>query len=241
MEKGGRVRLRIINGATATGFTIDTGALDGEVIAVDGQDIVPLKTRQIPAGHGPAGGPAAGRSRGKAAPSRSWPCAKAVFSAPASFWPAGATVAKIADAGEAAGPVLSLASEMGLGRPGHSRRRSANRQFTRRSLGNMQDYSWGMQSNAPLSVARGDRVLVEMRNHVDDDPSHASPWASLPDRRHQWPTFAGAVRDTVIVPHMTSVTFAFDAINPGKAWAFHCHHLYHMATGMMATIGYEGA
>ena len=48
VEKGGRVRLRIINGATATAFTIDTGALDGEVIAVDGQDIVPFKTRQFP-------------------------------------------------------------------------------------------------------------------------------------------------------------------------------------------------
>ena len=48
VEKGGRVRLRIINGATATAFTIDTGALDGEVIAVDGQDIVPLRTRQFP-------------------------------------------------------------------------------------------------------------------------------------------------------------------------------------------------
>ena len=48
VEKGGKVRVRIINGATATAFTIDTGALDGEVIAVDGQDIVPLRTRQFP-------------------------------------------------------------------------------------------------------------------------------------------------------------------------------------------------
>ncbi len=52
---------------------------------------------------------------------------------------------------------------------------------------------------------------------------------------------SGAVRDTVFLPPMTSVAFAFDAVNPGKAWAFHCHHLYHMATGMMATVGYEGA
>ena len=35
--------------------------------------------------------------------------------------------------------------------------------------------------------------------------------------------------------------FAFDAVNPGEAWAFHCHHLYHMVAGMMTTIGYEGA
>jgi FtsP/CotA-like multicopper oxidase with cupredoxin domain len=35
---------------------------------------------------------------------------------------------------------------------------------------------------------------------------------------------AGAVRDTVLVPPMGSVTIAFDADNPGR-WAFHCHNL----------------
>ena len=49
---------------------------------------------------------------------------------------------------------------------------------------------------------------------------------------------AGAMRDTVLVPPMSSVTFAFDAGNPGKGWAFHCHHLYHMATGMMTFVPY---
>ena len=41
------------------------------------------------------------------------------------------------------------------------------------------------------------------------------------------------------VPPMTAVTIAFDADHPGK-WAFHCHHLYHMASGMMAMLTYEG-
>jgi FtsP/CotA-like multicopper oxidase with cupredoxin domain len=49
----------------------------------------------------------------------------------------------------------------------------------------------------------------------------------------------GALRDTLHVPPMTSVTIAFDADHPGK-WAFHCHHLYHMASGMMAMLRYEG-
>ena len=52
--------------------------------------------------------------------------------------------------------------------------------------------------------------------------------------------FSGAMRDTVLVPPMQSVTIAVDANNPGK-WAFHCHHLYHMASGMMTTISYEEA
>jgi len=49
--------------------------------------------------------------------------------------------------------------------------------------------------------------------------------------------FPGAIRDTVLVPAMSSVTIAFDADNPGK-WAFHCHNLYHMEAGMMTTVQY---
>ena len=48
---------------------------------------------------------------------------------------------------------------------------------------------------------------------------------------------AGAVRDTVLVPPMGSVTIAFDADNPAR-WAFHCHNLYHMMTGMMTEVRY---
>jgi FtsP/CotA-like multicopper oxidase with cupredoxin domain len=51
---------------------------------------------------------------------------------------------------------------------------------------------------------------------------------------------SGAVRDTIFLPRMAHVSIAFDAVNPGKAWAFHCHHLYHMAAGMMTAVRYEG-
>ena len=46
--------------------------------------------------------------------------------------------------------------------------------------------------------------------------------------------FQGPMRDTVIVPPMAMVTVAFDAA-PGQ-WLLHCHHLYHMATGMMTEL-----
>jgi FtsP/CotA-like multicopper oxidase with cupredoxin domain len=48
---------------------------------------------------------------------------------------------------------------------------------------------------------------------------------------------SGAVRDTVLVTPSRSVTFAVDADNPGQR-AFHCHHVYHMATGMMSMFSY---
>ena len=50
----------------------------------------------------------------------------------------------------------------------------------------------------------------------------------------------GAIRDVVLVPPMESVTIVFDADNPGS-WPFHCHHAYHMNSGMMGSIGYTSA
>ena len=50
---------------------------------------------------------------------------------------------------------------------------------------------------------------------------------------------AGAVRDTVLVQPLGRVRFAFDADNPGR-WGFHCHNLYHRATGMITEFRYDG-
>jgi FtsP/CotA-like multicopper oxidase with cupredoxin domain len=49
-----------------------------------------------------------------------------------------------------------------------------------------------------------------------------------------------AVRDTLIVPPKSTIKVIFDANNPG-VWAFHCHILYHLATGMFTVLKYEGA
>ena len=54
---------------------------------------------------------------------------------------------------------------------------------------------------------------------------------------------ARSVPDTggaYLVPAMGTVTIAFDADNPGR-WLYHCHNLYHMATGMMSFVTYENA
>ena len=240
VEKGGRVRLRIINGATATAFTIDTDALDGEVIAVDGQDIVPLKTRQFPLAMGQRvdfrlplpreGGafPVFALREGGAQRTG------IILATP------GATVRKFADTRDAQGPILSQAIESGLTAAQPLAPKTVDRTYAVNLVGSMQGYEWGMQSSADLSVRQGERVIVEMRNHsMMTHPMHL--------HGHHFQIVAingqeifGAVRDTVFLPPMTSIAFAFDAVNPGKAWAFHCHHLYHMATGMMTLVGYEG-
>lgn len=238
VEKGGTVRLRIINGATATGFTIDTIGLDGAVIAVDGQDIQPHKTRRFPLSMGqradfrvhiPSHGGAfpifALREGGKER--------TGIILATA-----GAKIDKFSAQGEELGPVLKLDFEKHLQAKSPLARKAPDRSFIVTLAGDMQTYAWSMQSDSEIKFRQGERVAVEMRNmsmmaHPMHLHGHHFQIVAIDGRR-----IAGAVRDTVLVPPMTSVTFAFDAINPGDAWAFHCHHLYHMASGMMTTAGY---
>ncbi len=47
-EPGGRVRLRLINGASATQFWIDLGALSGTIVAVDGHPVRPVRGSRLP-------------------------------------------------------------------------------------------------------------------------------------------------------------------------------------------------
>ena len=42
----------------------------------------------------------------------------------------------------------------------------------------------------------------------------------------------GALRDTVPVPPMSMVSVALDAGEAAR-WMLHCHHMPHLATGMM--------
>ena len=89
----------------------------------------------------------------------------------------------------------------------------------------------------PLEVKAGERVIVDMVNQsMMAHPMHL--------HGHHFQvigidgnSFAGAVRDTVLVPIGSKVTIAFDADNEGR-WPFHCHNLMHMATGMMTEIVY---
>src|ERR1700726_2806830 len=47
-EPGGRVRLRLINGASSTQFWIDLGALTGTVVAADGHPVRPVQGTRLP-------------------------------------------------------------------------------------------------------------------------------------------------------------------------------------------------
>ena len=238
VEMGGRVRLRIINGATATAFIIDLGDLDGTLIAVDGQDIAPVKGRRFPIAMGQRLDIRFELPRSN----EMFPILALREGAPERtgivLAPKNAPVKKLASAGQTAGPVIDLVLEQTLRAVRPLTSRQPDKRFDMALLGTMQGYAWSLQAKPTIVVGKNDRIEVTMVNssmmaHPMHLHGHHFQVVAIDGRR-----LSGAVRDTIHIPPHRSVTIAFDATNPGE-WTFHCHHLYHMAAGMMTIVKYE--
>ncbi|MDK1373870.1 MULTISPECIES: multicopper oxidase domain-containing protein [unclassified Sinorhizobium] len=238
VESGGRVRLRIINGATATAFTIDTGPIVGQLIAADGQAIRPIAGSRFPISMGQRLDirlelPKTGEAHPVLALREGSNERIGVILAPP-----GATVRRLASRGHDAGPVVGLELERSLTAVATLPKRSADQRFALTLTGDMAGYDWQIGGDA-LSVKQGDRVEVVMQNmSMMAHPMHLHGHHFQVVGIDGLPLRGGAVRDTVVVPPMTSVAIAFDANNPGR-WPLHCHHLYHMASGMMSFVSYR--
>src|SRR5262247_3270582 len=243
VEPGGRVLLRIINSSSMSAFHVDLGALDGELIAVDGFPIAPVVARRFliavaqrldirlaipraPAAH-PVLAVLEGESRQTGI----------ILQA------GGAPVARIPDNASMALPALTLDLERRLRAVNPLKPRKADRTHTLNLTGEMAGYVWSINNVAwtkdvpPLPLAAGERVELVFVNqtrmqHPMHLHGHEFQVVEIDGKR-----FAGAVRDTVLVPPRSRVVVAFDANNPGL-WALHCHLLYHLESGMFVTLGY---
>jgi FtsP/CotA-like multicopper oxidase with cupredoxin domain len=239
-ERKGRVRLRLINGATSTAFHINLGALTGTVVAVDGNEIQPVAGSRFGMAIGqrldllidmPAAGgafPILAEREGDVARTG------IILATP------DAAVTKVAEAGgQKVGPidlhweaqyraVISLAE------------RPADQVLEVALTGSMSPYVWSINDqvfgrHTPFEVKRGQRIELDLVNrtgmaHPMHLHGHHFQVTGINDR-----VFAGALRDTVLVPIDGRVRIAFDADNPGR-WPLHCHNLLHMATGMMTEV-----
>jgi FtsP/CotA-like multicopper oxidase with cupredoxin domain len=240
-ETGGRVRLRLINAASSTQFWIDLGSLTGTVVAVDGHSVRPVRVSRLPLAMAqrldvlidlPGNGayPIFAQVEGKRARTG------IVLAA------SGAPVSRLAaQAAENAPPVdLSLERRLEAVSPLAPRAPDVTHRVI--LAGAMAPYAWSLNSEywpniTPLMIAPGQRVAIEMQNRtMMPHPMHLHGHAFQVVAINGAP-LTGAVRDTVLVPPMGKVTIAFDADNPGR-WAFHCHNLYHMTTGMMTEVRY---
>ncbi|MBX4893251.1 multicopper oxidase family protein [Rhizobium bangladeshense] len=242
VEKNGVVRLRLINGATATAFWIDTGSLEGDAIAVDGNPIVPVRGRRFALGMGQRLDIRIRLPREEGA----WPVLAlreggvertGFFLATKS----GAVKAISSNGDNAEGP-LNLSLESGLRAIKPFAEQAADLSEPVIIGGDMEKYTWTINgktfgSHKPIAVRKGGRIELAIRNdsmmgHPMHLHGHHFQVVGIDGHR-----FSGAVRDTVWLPPKRKVIVAFDASNPG-VWAFHCHHLYHMATGMMTVVQY---
>lgn len=242
-EPGASVRLRLINGAAATAFWIDLGGLDGQVIAVDGDPIAPLTVRRFPVAEAQRVDillrlPQTGAFPVLAQREGDRQRTGLILAT------AGAPVSKIAAlADQAAAPVdLSFEQRLRAATPLASRK--PDRIHRLQLTGSMMPYVWGFNGRSwaerqPVIVQHGERVVLDLVNETGmAHPMHL--------HGHHFQVlavngvaFAGALRDTVLVPAKGSVRIAFDADNPGR-WLFHCHNIYHMLSGMMTEIAYAG-
>lgn len=245
VEAGGRVRLRVINGCAASNMLIDLGSLTGEIIALDGNPIEPLKGSTfalaiaqradiriaLPGGRG--AWPILARPEGL--PNRTG----IILASP------GARIDAVDETGDPTPGVTDFALEsrprpvIGLvDRP-------ADMAQVMDLGGDDMSYRWNINGvtdphGVLMKIKSGQRVEITLRNqtmmaHPMHLHGHHFQIVGVGAAR-----FSGPMRDTVLVPAGERVTIAFDADNPGL-WAFHCHHMYHMNAGMMAAIAYEGA
>lgn len=235
VEKGGRVRLRIINGAASTAFHMTTGKLSAKLVAVDGHPIVAMTGDMFPMTMAQRIDldidiPQDGGAFPILALREGTGDRTGIVLATA-----GAKIERLAGKTETKAPPLDLTLETTLRSTTPLTDRRADKSAMAHLTGDMASYQWALEGLQDLKLKSGERVEIAMMNmsmmaHPMHLHGHAFQVVDIDGRR-----FAGAMRDTVLVPPMKTVTIAFDAGRPGH-WPFHCHHLYHMVTGMMTHL-----
>lgn len=245
VKPGQSVLLRLMGAASATNFFIDTGDLDADIIATDGEDVQPLK----------------GNFFQLSTAQRldllvTLPQTGGVFPifalAEGTSLQAGVLLAT---------PGAKIPKQLLTIRPQKTMGGLDNTQETRliakeplpdkpvqRTLpsvlgGNMMTYTWTINGAAypnrnSLDVKAGERVALVISNktgmsHPMHLHGHVFEVAEIDGQK-----ITGAKRDTVLVPPKSTIKVIFDADNPG-VWAYHCHILYHLATGMFTVLKYE--
>jgi FtsP/CotA-like multicopper oxidase with cupredoxin domain len=250
VEKGGKVRLRIINSASGTNYFIDLGSLTGELIATDGMPIRSVPCKRFPLA-------IAQRmdvivqipSEGGAFPilalrELATEQTGIILATP------GAAIPKLPEKGSSQTGLLNLDLERELTALNPLSPRPADVSTVLNLQGNMSTYQWPIngvvfdtqdpgKEKAQVHVKYGQRAAIKFVNqtpmsHPMHLHGHAFEVVAINDQH-----FTGALRDTVLVPGKTSVTVEFDANNPGL-WYLHCHILWHLAAGMAALLQYDG-
>ncbi len=244
VEPGGRVLLRIINASSMSAYHINLGELTGHLVAVDWLPVQKVHGSTFPIA-------AAQRLDIELAIPKTAAAYPVLAVLEGERKQTGIVllagkgrVRRISGGAGTTSPALMLDLERSLRAVKPLADRKADRTYTINLTGVMQGYQWSINNVAwnkdvpPLMVTEGERVeLVLVNQTMMSHPMHLHGH-SFQVVAINGDRFAGAMRDTVLVPPKTTVTIAFDADNPGW-WSFHCHLLYHLHAGMFATLRYS--
>lgn len=239
VERGGRIRLRIVNASAATVFWIDTGEVPARLVAVDGHAVQPLTGRRFGVAMAQRLDLEIDLPNGEGA----WPILALREGARERtgliLATSGAAITKVDSLGNDNAPPFDtdLAQEARLVAQDPLPERAVQRHQTLVLGGGMQPYRWTIDDviwshHVPVPARSGERVELSFRNasmmgHPMHLHGHTFQVVELNGRR-----IAGARRDTVHVPPMATVKIALDAGEAAR-WMLHCHHMPHLETGMM--------
>ncbi|WP_054005293.1 multicopper oxidase family protein [Cypionkella psychrotolerans] len=237
VEKGGRVRLRIVNAAAATTFWIDTG-VPARLVAVDGHAIVPIAGTRFGMTMAqrldieidlPGAGAFPVLALREGARERTGLILATT----------GAQISKISGMAEVDAPAfdIDMAQEMLLQAANPLADRAVDRSHMIMLAGSMKPYLWTIggqtwDTHKPLVATSGERVELMFHNmsmmgHPMHLHGHVFQVVNINGR-----AINGAMRDTVYVPPMARVTVLLDAGEAAR-WMLHCHHMPHLSSGMM--------
>jgi len=253
VRAGERIRLRLVNVANARTFALDFGALEPQIIALDGQPVTP---------HDPPGGRVviaaaqrvdlvidmAGRPGERVLVTDSYyqrqtyefltiaydagaPLRDSPLDAPMAL-PANPVPEPVIDDTAQRERIALQGGAMSRAMPADAGRFFEQGQFW--FLNGLPDKGRGRK---PLiAVKQGRTCVVTLVNETGwEHPMHLHGHSFRLLSRNGRPNMRGEWLDTVLVSPQEIAEIAFVADNPGD-WLFHCHILEHMAAGMSGIV-----
>jgi CopA family copper-resistance protein len=116
--------------------------------------------------------------------------------------------------------------------------RQPQREIVLHLTGNMDRFMWGFDGRkfseaGPIELKRGERVRFTLINDtMMEHPMHLHGlWSELDNGHGEYRPY----KHTIIVKPGERLSFLVNADEPGR-WAFHCHLLYHMESGMFREV-----
>src|SRR6266480_3125248 len=245
VRAGESVLLRLIAASSSQNFYVDTGALEAEILAVDGKGVRPIKGSFFQLGVAqrldlkitiPKGGgayPILAQGEGT-----KLLCGIVLITK-------GASVPQLSRTASVSTAALDNTQEKKLRAVNPLPDHPIDRMLQAALGGNMGTYVWTINEAAypnhkSLDIRSGERVGIAFTistsmGHPMHLHGHDFQVVEIDGEK-----ISGALRDTLMVPPGSKMTVAFDADNAG-IWPLHCHLLYHLDSGMFTVVKYDGA